>query len=78
MNEFIKIIDVDYQGDFTFALTFNNACTKHINLKPFLKGEVFEPLNKEENLIQYGLINGTLEWYNGADFAPEFLYAEAE
>ena len=55
----LRITDVDYLGDYTLALTFNNDEKRVCDLKPYLSGEVFGEL---------------LEWANGADFAPEFLY----
>ena len=32
-------------------------------------------LNKN-NFILFGLNHWTLEWYNGVDFAPDFLYQQ--
>ena len=26
------------------------------------------------NFVQFGLTHWALEWYNGADFAPDYLY----
>lgn len=43
--------------------------------RPFyLTGEVFGELLDKEKFIQYGLPPPTIEWANGADLAPEFLY----
>ena len=41
---------------------------------PYLKGEVFGELLDKEKFVQYGLTRVTIEWANGADLAPEFLY----
>jgi len=41
-----------------------------------LYGEVFEPL-KDVDLFRQAAVNpdtNTIEWPNGADLAPEFLY----
>lgn len=70
----LKITDVDYLGDYMLALTFNNDEKRVCDLKPYLSGEVFGELLDKFKFIQYGLIHGTIEWANGADFAPEFLY----
>ena len=45
-----------------------------IDFLPLLKGAIYEPLKNRDNFIQFGLTDWTLEWYNGADFAPEYLY----
>ncbi|WP_297073760.1 DUF2442 domain-containing protein [uncultured Duncaniella sp.] len=70
----LRIIDVDYMGDYTLALTFNNGEKRIANLRPYLHGEVFGELLDKNNFIQYGLNRVTIEWANGADLAPEFLY----
>lgn len=70
----LRIIDVDYVKDYTLALTFNDGVKKNVNLEPYLTGKVFEPLRDLEIFRQYGLTHWTIEWVNGADLAPEFLY----
>ena len=70
----LRITDVDYLGDYTLALTFNNDEKRVCNLKPYLSGEVFGELLDKCKFIQYGLTHDTIEWANGADFAPKFLY----
>lgn len=70
----LKVIDVDYMGDYTLSLTFNNGEKRIADLKPYLHGEVFGELLDKNNFIQYGLTTVTIEWANGADLAPEFLY----
>ena len=35
---------------------------------------IFEPLKDLRNFVQFGLTHWALEWYNGADFAPDYLY----
>lgn len=70
----LRIIDVDYIKDYTLAITFNDGIKKIVNLEPYLTGEVFGELKDINEFIQYGLTRMTIEWANGADFAPEFLY----
>ncbi len=71
---FLEVIDVDYIKDYQLFLVFNNNDKKIVDLKNHLKGEIFKPLTELSFFRQYGLINSTIEWSNGADFAPEFLY----
>ena len=74
----LKVQDVDYMGDFRMALTFNNGVHKTVDLQPYLKGEVFGELLDKKKFIQYALTPVTIEWANGVDLAPEFLYAIGE
>lgn len=70
----LKVTDVDYCGGHTLRLKFNNGAVKTADLSPYLIGEVFGELRDESQFIQFGLTRYTIEWANGADFAPEFLY----
>lgn len=70
----LRVIDVDYIKDYTLRLKFSDGVTKLVDLKPYLTGEVFEELLDKEKFVQYGLTPITIEWANGADLAPEFLY----
>ena len=70
----LKIIDADYVRDYELLLTFNDGSRRLCDLKPYLTGEVFGELLNHSKFIQYGLTGYTIEWANGADLAPEFLY----
>lgn len=70
----LRVVDVDYIRDYELLVTFSDGSKKHVDLKPYLTGEVFEELLDKGKFIQYGLTRVTIEWANGADFAPEFLY----
>lgn len=72
--EIITIDDVEYIKDYTLRIRFSNGVVKTVDVFPLLNGAIFEPLKKMSNFIQFGLTGGTIEWYNGADFAPEYLY----
>ncbi len=74
----LKVSDVDYLKDYQLRIKFNNGVTKTVDLLPYLYGEVFEELRDKDNFIQYGLTRTTIEWANGADLAPEFLYEIGE
>ena len=70
----LRVVDVDYVKDYELFVTFNNGDKKKVDLKPYLTGEVFGELLDRNKFIQYGLNRVTIEWANGADLAPEFLY----
>lgn len=70
----LKVTDVDYCGGHTLRLRFNDGAVKIADLSPYLSGELYGELWDHEVFIQYALTRFTVEWVNGADFAPEFLY----
>ncbi len=70
----LRVIDVDYIKNYELLITFSDGIKKIVNLKPYLTGEVFGELMDLDKFIQYGLTAVTIEWANGADLAPEFLY----
>lgn len=70
----IKISDAEYIGGYQLELTFNNGEVLKVDLQNNLNGKAFKALQDPKMFTQFGLINGTLEWVNGADIAPEHLY----
>jgi len=73
---FLHVTHVLYLRDYQLRLEFNDGKAKELDLRDELYGEVFEPL-KDIELFKKVFVNhdtGTIEWPNGADFAPEFLY----
>jgi len=73
-DELLWVTKAEYSDGYKLLLTFNNNVTKLVDLKNSLYGEVFEPLNDIENFKQFKVSDWTVEWYNGADFAPEYLF----
>lgn len=77
---FLQVTAVKYIEGYTLQVTFNNSVIKQVNLQDELDGEIFEPL-KEIEVFKQLTVNpetNTIEWPNGADFAPEFLYEIGE
>lgn len=73
---FLHVTEVSYLEDYKLRLRFDNEIVKDVDLQDELYGKVFEPL-KEMELFKQVMVNretNTIEWPNGADFAPEFLY----
>lgn len=70
---FIHVTDAKYLEDYQLKLTFNNGVIGVVDLEPELYGEIFEPLRDKQLFQQVYLTSRTIEWPNGADFAPEFL-----
>ena len=70
----LKVVDVDYLRNYELLLKFNDGVRKMVDLRPYLTGKVFGELLDLGKFTQYGLTRTTIEWENGADLAPEFLY----
>jgi hypothetical protein len=65
-----------YLGQYRIAVTFEDEVVKIVDMKGHLDGEVFEPLKAVE-LFRRFTVNpdtDTLEWPNGADVSPDWLY----
>lgn len=73
----LKVTDARYVRDHVVWLRFNDGAEGEVNLQDELFGEVFEPLKNKEYFKSFVLQEDwlTIAWPNGADFAPEFLYA---
>ena len=73
---FLYVTHVLYLKDYQLRLEFNDGQVKDLDLRNELYGEIFEWLRDAE-LFKKVYVNpdtGTIEWLNGADFAPELLY----
>jgi hypothetical protein len=72
---FLHVTAVHHLGGWRLRVTFDDGTVKDVDLTDELHGEVFQPL-KDPNFFRQVVVNpetGTIEWPNGADFAPEFL-----
>lgn len=70
----LTIKDVEYGGDYVLICEFSDGVRKRIDLTPLLDYPAFEELKDKKQFVQFGL-DQTIFWANGADIAPEYLYA---
>lgn len=76
--ELMRVTDVEYLHGYVMLLEFNHKEHRIVNFEPLLKGRHFyEELLDPNKFIQFALTMQTLEWYNGVDFSPEYLYANS-
>ena len=71
---FIEVTKAEYLDGYRVKLLFNNGETKIADLSRSLNGAVFAPLKDIEYFKRFSIKFNTIEWENGADFAPEYLY----
>ena len=70
----LHLVSVEYLDNYQLKLMFNNGIEGIVDVEQELYGEIFEPL-KDKNLFKkFFVTSRTIEWSNGADFAPEFLF----
>ena len=72
----VDVIEARYVNGYTIWLRFEDGTEGEIDLSGELQGPVFEPLRDAAVFAQLRVNpdTGTVEWPNGADFAPEFLH----
>ena len=71
---FLEILNAVYQSDYRINLFFNNGETIIVDLSDELDGKIFEPLKDKSFFQLFTIKYNTIEWSNGADFAPEYLF----
>lgn len=71
---FLEISKAKYIADYKVELTFNNGDVLCVDLEHELKGPVFILLKSPEYFRSFKIVYNTIQWENGADFAPEYLY----
>jgi Protein of unknown function (DUF2442) len=73
-----RITDMKYSSGYRVWLRFDDGKEGEVDLQDELWGEVFEPLQQREHfkLVYLDRELNTIRRENGADFAPEFLYAK--
>ena len=73
----LKITSMRITSHYLLDLQFNDGTNKRVNIRPLLWGLVFEPLLDPTYFARATLDprSGVVLWSNGADFAPEALYA---
>ena len=72
--ELIKVVKARYVEGYKIEFQFNDGKIKTIDFSNEIYGEVFEPLKNLEYFKKFSLNPFTIEWENGADFAPEYLH----
>jgi hypothetical protein len=78
MSTLPQVVGAEYRGGHRIRLVFGDGREKTVDFGRWLSGPVFEPLKDEQYFRRFFIEGGTVGWPNGADIAPETLYAAAE
>lgn len=72
----LEVINAKYIENYKIWIEFNNNKSGFVDLENELWGKIFEPLKDIKQFKDFYIseISNTLEWKNGADLAPEFLF----
>ena len=70
-----SVVRARYRGGYRIHLTFSDRSAGTLDFRPWLKGPVFRPLKDRDEFRRFFVDGGTVTWPNGADIAPETLYA---
>lgn len=73
----IRIRAVEPLDGFIVRLEFTDGTQREVDLEPYLRGPVFEPLRQDPSLFRAVRVDprmGTIVWENGADIDPDVLY----
>jgi len=71
------VVRAEHRGRYRIHLVFNDGSESVVDFEPWLDGPVFEPLKAIGYFRRFFIEGGTVVWPNGADIAPETLYAAA-
>ena len=71
---FIEVVKAEYMDGYRLLLLFSNSERRIVDLSNSLKGAVYAPLKDIDYFKRFSIKFNTVEWENGADFAPEYLY----
>ncbi|HVC32734.1 MAG TPA: DUF2442 domain-containing protein [Chloroflexota bacterium] len=74
----VRICHVEPLDGFDVILSFTDGSQRVVNLEPFLRGPIFEPLRRDVELFRAVTVDpelGTIVWPNGADIDPDVLYS---
>lgn len=69
----VTVTHATYMDNFRIRIALSDGTVGIADFRGLLDGPIFEPLNDPQYLASFELTDHTLQWDNGADFAPEYL-----
>jgi len=75
LGPLVRVKAVESLEGFTVRIEFEDGTHKQLDLQPYLRGPIFEPIRNDPRLFRSVKVwDGTLAWDNGADIDPDVLY----
>lgn len=78
--DLVRIRQVEPLSGFALRLGFSDGSSGVIDVGPYLRGPIFEPLVRDPALFRTVRVDpelGTIVWPNGADMDPDVLRRRA-
>jgi len=73
----VRVKSVEALEGFRVRLEFTDGTRKEIDLQPYLRGPIFDPIRKNLQMFRSVKVDqrmGTIVWDDGADIDPDVLY----
>jgi hypothetical protein len=70
----VWITKASFVENYKISLEFNDSKSGIVDCSNILTLPIYKELKDIEKFKNFKLNSWTLEWENGADFSPEFLY----
>lgn len=70
----LHVEKAEYVAGHRIHLWFNDKTDGEVDLAGAIEGPIFEPLKDVSYFKNFAIEGHTLNWENGADFAPEYLH----
>jgi hypothetical protein len=75
LGPLVRIRAVEPLEPFKARLKFADDTEKIVDLEPYLRGPIFEPIRNDPSVFRSMKVDGnTIAWDNGADIDPDVLY----
>lgn len=75
LGPLVRIRAVEPLEPFKARLEFADDTEKIVDLEPYLRGPIFEPIRNDPSVFRsMKVVGNTVAWDNGADIDPDVLY----
>ena len=75
LDRLVRVQRAEALQDYWIRIEFDDGTTRDINLEPYLRGPIFDPIRRDYDLFRnLHIEGGTVCWPNGADIDPDVLY----
>ena len=71
------VCEVTSQEDFSLIIVLDNGEKRSLDMKPYLDFGVFKKIRDYEKFKRVRVAFDTIEWDEGIDLDPEFIYAKS-